>query len=528
MSTKGLLIPLKEETWEQWHQPWEKWVEERNKERDAEFKGVGKLGVVKNSLLTKDHAKPLQAPLRKRQPLAVKEVTIGITFRTESEGTAHTGHDKEGFKGLNTLGAKLREMGRPFPVVIAETLPKGASGPVTPDRDAKFADLDGIDLLYIPGSPYAADMQVGGNQKDADLQRTRDPGPQPEHPGEGASPRQIEKYQNQLSEWTNQKRKHVEHTSRAPYELRLIEIARTRGIPVMAICAGAWRLLESFGGQSRTIDVQIRGTHKKSGNVWEGHHHIDVTGNTMLSQAMGFEKRQDGRWPKMQTVQNIDAQNFGSLTPRQPGITSLQDANTTHWAAADVDQQGRLVKNPLQEQRDHRGLIVQRADNPSSLLQVTAKAPDGVVESFETLFGAPCMALQWHPECYLPGMLGFDAASAEQKNTSQGIFEFMVFAAVASRLRRGFVIGTLDMEKTAFSKLMTETKALFVDLIRNPALTTAAGRVEECLTQTLALMPGEALWSVRMDEMAAALKWTLQPAMHEKVRATLLKHGVVV
>ncbi len=501
-----------------------KWLAEKRQKELTELKGTH--AVSANPLAGQFVKGFSKSTLKVKQALGVKEVKIGITFRTDGGGEAHITHDQKAIECLNRMGEGLRLNGRQFPVVTAETLPKGAKGPNTPQRVAQYGDLDGIDLLYIPGAPSANDTQTGAKAADINEAREKDPGVAPVPPAQGATQQEIEQYETKKRGWETKKRKFIEHTSRAPYELKLIEIARTRGIPVLAICAGSWRLLESFGGQSRTIEVSIRGSHKKSQNPWDLKHDVKVTGNTNLSSAMGYQQKDGKLWPKMPTSQKDD-DDYGKLLPRTDPQHTFKDANSTHWAAADVNSSGQLVKNPTQEVRDQKGRLQQRADIPSSLLQVSAIAPDGVVEAFETLFGAPCMGIQWHPEAYMPGMLGSEKNGKEQTETGLGIFEFMVFAAVASRLRRGFVAATLDMEKTAFQKLLTETKAL-LEAVGKMGSDEWQGRVGMCIKQAEALMPARALWSLRMDEMVEAMELTGDVSKRAQVADALKKHGVIV
>ena len=351
--------------------------------------------------------------------------------------------------------------------MVGQCLPKGLSGTnTTPVREATFADLDNIDVLYIPGAPSANDTQVGDNAKDANLSRETEIA----DPGEQGSKTAKDNY-----------RKWKEHASRAPYELKLIEIAKTRGIPVLAICAGSWRLLESFGGQCRTIKVEIRNQHKaSSGPAFALRHDLEITTQTHLSKAGHLEPKTGKTWPKMETNKED-----GSLKPVASTTVRMTDANSTHWASADVNQHGKLV------QRSPRtGETLKFMPNPGTLLTTSAKS-GSIIEAFETVMGVPMMGIQWHPECYVPDMPFPCKTSPEVECTSLGIFEFMVYVAVASKVRRGFVVATLDLERTAFTMLCDYTRRM----IREGASMTWDGRDalhNECLKKVATLLPNHA------------------------------------
>ena len=380
---------------------------------------------------------------------------------------------------LNQYGTRLRASDRPFPEIQGVELPRGASGANTPAREATPAELDGVDLLYIPGAPGASDSQVGDR-----VAVIPPPGTEPVAPSQ-KSGKAYTKYTQDHAAWTSRNRKWMEHSTRAFYELKLIEMARTRGIPVLAICAGSWRLLEAYGGRSRTLAVEVRGQHKAENvkDTWDVKHGINVADGTLLSNA---------------------------VKPRTEGVLALPDANSTHWAAADTVG-GKLAEQDGWSQRD------EKPKTPSALLAVSAQAGD-VVEAFETLFGAPSFGIQWHPECYFPGMKGENSGSSEVTNASLGIFEFMVYVAMVSRLRRGFVTGVLDREKVAFQALSMCARALTMEYERMTQLQREQA-VKDCTTRVEANMPDRQLWSRRMDDLAEGLENLLkgQPTAAQEV-----------
>ena len=399
----------------------------------------------------------------------LKEIHVGVTFRTDSRGSAHTGHDMEAVKAMNDLGL-------PF-TVVGVTLPRGAEGGLSPERIAKPDELDGIDLLYVPGGPTANDTQTGANPEDANFNRPMAPTPV-DHPGEfeldkpvappapefdrndivGFKDRlsqykasqqyrtyielneaynaQRQVHEQRMSQYSQFIKEHEkferinkEHTERASYELKLIEMAKTRGIPVMAVCAGSWRLLESYGGEVRTLPPQERAVHKATdtSQTWNIGHDITVESGTILSGMMG-----------------------------RSGIS--ENVNTTHWAVASEDVSGRLKKsNSDQEPNDlltvtarttggNTREILAPTDSTHSITVTNTDEHEKTVEGFESRYGAPNLGLQWHPEGYLPGMQGQDSGSAEIRSGSRNMFKAMAEAAAASKTRRSGIVPNLNKD----------------------------------------------------------------------------------
>jgi gamma-glutamyl-gamma-aminobutyrate hydrolase PuuD len=296
----------------------------------------------------------------------------------------------------------------------------------------------GIDLLYVPGAAAATPTQ--GSDKFG-MQATS-----------GA--------------------KGTEANSRDNFERQLIDLAMTVGIPVLAVCAGSWRLLESFGGKVRELN-----------NDEVSKHHlfaVDQTGlsNKALKLATDARKKEvEERYGKDATVWNLDHQlrvhdgpggvlrSAAERTALQvlDGKTSVKEkqaevigrrgknlvfdgANSTHWAAAaatpsTIDAPGRLA--PSQPPVVHPSLL----RDPGQLLAVVASDPvTGTVEGFETVHGVPMVGAQWHPEGYLEGQPGTTMSYANSGivGLSQELFRCMIFAALTARQRRVGVIPAIE------------------------------------------------------------------------------------
>lgn len=383
---------------------------------------VAELEMLKNLKLVSSRARALSTTV-------ADIVNVGVTFRTDGKGSAHLTHDLVAIESMNKM--KNLRGGPLFPFrVVPVTLPKGASGADTPDRNAKWSDLDDIHLLYIPGGPTANDTQEGSSS--LPMLRT-------EEEGFNRFVKPIQKpketepvFLKRMDTWL---RINGEHVSRAAYELRLLGIARSRGIPILAVCAGSWRLLESYGGKVRTLEITARNKHKaaKTSDTWTIANTIKLVGTKTLIKLMEAKN-------KKYNEQHLEA-----------GVSGI---NSTHWAVAST-----LPKITLTDTENQTTVLVDRKlsgrsdDEPGRLLDISAWDPDtDTVEAFESLYGAPTMGIQWHPESYLPGMLGETSGTDQAQVLSKALFELMGFAGQTAK-RRADISLALGSEGRAFDLL---------------------------------------------------------------------------
>lgn len=338
------------------------------------------------------------------------KVKIGVTFRTDGRGDAHSKHDCAAINSINLLKNDKGEPLFPF-TVEAVTLPKGVSGSETPIHDASWTDLDGIDMLYIPGGPYANDTQVATS-------------------AESSTEYLKEKNFNRVNPSPTKAsdiRKHKEHQFRSQFELKMIGYARQRGIPILAVCAGSWRLLEAYGGKVRTMELNERAIHHNPKNPWSISHAVKLLGGKMLTQLM----------------------HNNGVSP-----SDLAKVNSTHWAVA-------VTRAHLLESRDKDTTEVSRHLEISAVCQDTK-----TVEAFESLYGTPVLGIQWHPESYLPTMLGLPATPTDEAYQtamkSQAIFSFMVWAAYVRQIGVQSVADEVRKEHAAYQHLKT-AKGLYTN-----------------------------------------------------------------
>lgn len=183
------------------------------------------------------------------------------------------------------------------------------------------------------------------------------------------------------------------HERRAEHERTLLKEARLSGRPVLAVCGGSWRMLEAYGGQTRAVKPKTHQTRQmpyltKSGAVARVASEHDVA--VRAGSALGSAFRDDG-----------------GQTPTR--------VNSAHWAVAEESFPGWLKGVPRVGGPRSREQLLQVSargvtPNDPPYLGKTGPAHPHSVEAFETRYGAPVLAVQWHPEAYDQG---FDAAQLQ-------------------------------------------------------------------------------------------------------------------
>lgn len=363
---------------------------------------------------------------------------IGVSYRPDGLGGAHTGHDLACLGGTNevegappiqpvTVPRAAKDIGFPGkkPIVPnkkkketeeetilreakAEEL-RGWLGEVNvangrvldARRDAPGSDLDDIDGIYLAGAPSAVHTQgaMNGSEVDAQLNVPKD----------GAL---------------------AERDSRADYEHDLIARARNTGMPVMGICAGSWRLLEAYGGAVETLPEETRKDHYVPGpRTWDTRHAIESRPNTLVGGTFPVEERA--------TIEDLSS---GDVTRHLDRRTHIDAVNSTHWAVAATGRDGELRPNggPVPARLDAHQRDGRLPVDPRDELEISAISPHGIptVEAFESRHGAPVIGAQWHPEGYLPGAPGRENADPGAIEQSDALFRGFAQPARAYRGRR--------------------------------------------------------------------------------------------
>lgn len=288
-----------------------------------------------------------------KAPKPVGSTRVGVSPRpgTGFDLSRFTGEDRQSEYGSLLVDAPPQ---RPQKKHLMEKYEKDLERwdgalPKARERDLGKDKLGGVHGLYIPGNPIANPTQTDTKQN---------------HPKDGGEKR--------------------ERDTRNAYELELIQEARLRGMPTMAICGGSWTLLQGYGGEVSTLPSKSH-----LGGLDQGKHGLQMQPNTLLSGTTPVLAKKDDR----EHSDKVDL------------------VNSTHWATPHTDEDG-FVK------REGSG------EDPNDLLEVSARSPkDQVVEGFESKFGAPMLGVQWHPEAYLVDSKARSSATGEAKAQSELLFQ---------------------------------------------------------------------------------------------------------
>jgi putative glutamine amidotransferase len=351
-------------------------------------------------------------------------VTTGVAYRSDAAGSAHADYDLACLKGAKALGPNIGPP-RTLPAGLAN-LPRpekedeaglgqmngkvwnkrSAAAPtaslgklvehlerhgVAPADAARGHLLDDVDGLYLAGAPSAVHSQVGAKVKVPT-----------------ASPEDAVK--------------RTERDNRADYEHQLIAEARTRGMPVLAVCAGSWRLLEAMGGHTQTLEKgEARKKHYQPGNgTWNTSHGLDVGNDASVLRGTihgvkTLDKVNSTHWATAATIQGADKRVSLAPAPEDGATETLKN----------LRKLGRLPSAP------HELTITATASKEDG-----KASPSVEVEAFETRHGAPMMGVQWHPESYLPDAPGRAEAEARTVEQAENLFKAFAQAQTAYHARQ--------------------------------------------------------------------------------------------
>ena len=168
-------------------------------------------------------------------------------------------------------------------------------------------------------------------------------------------------------------------TARAQRENKLIQKARNCGQPILGICAGSWRLWESFGGTLKPVKDHCYG----GGMIRMGEngriaynvqiHGVKIKDDSRLARAIGFQKDD---------------------LPEGEDSHSLL-VNSVHWKAPDAESTpenmaicATAIQIPTIEIKTRQGVLMEPESDS--------------VEAFETIHGALTLGTLWHLEGYNP------------------------------------------------------------------------------------------------------------------------------
>ena len=146
--------------------------------------------------------------------------------------------------------------------------------------------------------------------------------------------------------------------------------ARLRGQPILAVCAGSWRLWEALGGKLEEVSDHSYGGGmirlNEMGKIGYNKqiHRIKVESNTLLNDIMNISKETD-----------------------RPSV------NSVHWKAPSEKKIPSLVRVSAKAVADNKIA-------PNTRQGTQMKPQNDTIEAFENQYGAPLLGIQWHPEAY--------------------------------------------------------------------------------------------------------------------------------
>jgi len=188
---------------------------------------------------------------------------------------------------------------------------------------------------------------------------------------------------------------------RASYENRLIKEALLRGQPMLAICAGSWRLWEflwrQFIGEVELLDCieEVYG-HSAPKMMSLSPNAPIVQDNTLLHGLQLGTESLVYSFMHAKPGDLSQSQNPHSPYRLIPPAPINMKTNSVHQHAPKVP----TITNPSLQDRFKLG---------KHLIEIAAKSsssdPDiqsGSIEAFCLRFGAPVVGMQWHPEAFVP------------------------------------------------------------------------------------------------------------------------------
>ena len=198
--------------------------------------------------------------------------------------------------------------------------------------------------------------------------------------------------------------------SRLAYEAAALDVARQRGIPVLAICGGSRRLAAAYGVPEVDLTEYGEGIHNKRGTAEMAHGLSFPNPHSVL----GGAKSGTGRMTSVDSINSTHSKVVG--VERERVVFPWSTPELTNVERVDV-----LHHNPVLF-----GSGMQRFEKRSvPLLEVTALEPTHrTPEGFETAFGAPHIGVTSHPEAIAGGSgKAVSAASGQAKTWSHHVMD---------------------------------------------------------------------------------------------------------
>lgn len=186
----------------------------------------------------------------------------------------------------------------------------------------------------------------------------------------------------------DQPKKSLADIRREEFEIKLIQKASERGIPMLAICAGSWRLANAFGGKTIALSEEHTKKHLKE-NMRLMSDYITIKSGTMLhgihtaaqaNKSIVQKTTVDAGKSKIVAEKNLVSSNEKNENFNDQELY----VNSTHW---------RVTKFPEHQPFTEFG----------HRFETSAQDPDTkTLEAFESKYGTPIIGVQFHPEYSIP------------------------------------------------------------------------------------------------------------------------------
>lgn len=181
---------------------------------------------------------------------------------------------------------------------------------------------------------------------------------------------------------------------RCDFELKQIAQAMLRGQPILAVCAGAWRLFEAC--VSKITNTQLKESslvEKSNDHTYSNMPYIVQNGgagnNVMIHDIILYPNTM-----LKSIYQHTHRSNL--IDEESDADESFIEVNSIHWQAI---KKSLFNKQPISSMFTVSAISTGKKNVKNR--QGNNMTPDeNVVEAFETKTGVPMLGIQWHPEAF--------------------------------------------------------------------------------------------------------------------------------
>ncbi len=223
------------------------------------------------------------------------------------------------------------------------------------------------------------------------------------------------------------------NTDREDFEIALLNEAKKRGLPILAVCAGSWRLTNAYGAQTYSVPEQNVHQHERWDDARNPDEVIKIKPQTMLSGIHIHAQK------NKQIVFSYEGKALKNLVNSTIANTNFDPhrlkVNTTHWRVS-----------PLPES--------QIGTEFNFLFETSAISVEhDTVEFYESKYGVPIYAKQFHSEYTIPevSLKNGNKIVVNDYKTHRGIIEAFIENGLTFR-RKQNVIKQISEERSRLSK----------------------------------------------------------------------------